>query len=171
MIQNDVRTTAPHEEKATTGQIIWETIIGLTNDERDITRQVLRDITGLSYDLIDDHIKRLETAGKVFKVGKGLIKVVPLYPPERAQSVTALPDGRVKFEIGDDYLVLTPPEARRHGLLFTGFARTFEDIEASNKALIRTIELNDRIRELERTVAALKQPKNEAQLDLLKGAA
>lgn len=155
------------EEKATTGQIVWETIIGLTNEERDITRQVLRDVTGLAYELLDDHIKRLETAGKVFKVGKGLIRIVPLYPPERAQSVTALPDGRVKFEIGDDYLVLTPPEARRHGILFTGFARAFEDIEASNKALIRTVELTDRIRELERTIAALKKPRDDGQMDLL----
>ncbi|MGN8004358.1 hypothetical protein ACTJKQ_14340 [Acidovorax sp. 22279] len=156
-----------NEEKATTGQIIWETIVGLTNDERDISRQVLRDATGLSYEVIDDHIKRLETAGKVFKVGKGLIKVVPLYPPERAQSLTALPDGRVKFEIGDEYLVLTPPEARRHGLLFTGFARTFEDIEGSNKALIRTAELADEVRQLRREIAALKKPKNDAQFDLL----
>lgn len=154
------------EEKATTGQIIWETIVGLTNDERDISRQVLRDATGLSYDVIDDHIKRLETAGKVFKVGKGLIKVMPLYPPERAQSVTALPDGRVKFEIGDEYLVLTPPEARRHGMLFTGFARAFEDIEGSNKALIRTAELAYEVRQLRRELEARKKPKNDAQMEL-----
>lgn len=156
-----------NEEKATTGQLVWETIVGLTNEERSITRQVLREATGLSYEVIDDHIKRLETAGKVFKVGKGLIEIVPMYPPERVQSLTPLPNGKVKWEMGDIYAEFTPPEARRHAMMFTGFARQFEDIEASNKALIRTAELADRIRELERTVAALRKPKNDAQMDLL----
>ncbi|CAN7367265.1 hypothetical protein LJR074_002172 [Acidovorax sp. LjRoot74] len=156
-----------NEEKATTGQLVWETIVGLTNEERSITRQVLREATGLSYEVIDDHIKRLETAGKIFKVGKGLIEIVPKYPPERVQSLTPLPNGKVKWEMGDIYAEFTPPEARRHAMMFTGFARQFEDIESSNKALIRTAELADRIRELERTVAALKKPKNDAQLDLL----
>lgn len=158
-----------NEEKATTGQLVWETIVGLTNEERSITRQVLREVTGLSYEVIDDHIKRLETAGKVFKVGKGLIEIVPMYPPERVQSLTPLPNGKVKWEMGDIYAEFTPPEARRHAMMFTGFARQFEDIEASNKALIRTAELADRIRELERTVAALRKPKNDAQMDLLGG--
>lgn len=159
--------TVPHEEKATTGQIIWETIVGLTNDERSITRQVLRDVTGLSYEVIDDHIKKLENSGRIIKVGKGLIEVVPLYPPERVQSFTPLPNGKVKWEMGDILVEFTPPEARRHAMMFTGFARQFEDIEQSNKALIRTAELADRIRDLERTIAALRKPRDDGQMELL----
>ena len=160
------------EEKATTGQIIWETIVGLTNDERSITRQVLRDATGLSYDVIDDHIKRLETAEKVIKVGKGLIEIKPLYPEERVQSLVALPNGKVKWEMGDLYAEFTPPEIRRHAMLVYGFARQYEDIEGSNKALIRTAEL---AHELRKEVAARKALEAEVrklqergpQLDLL----
>ena len=160
-------THTPKEEKVTTGEIVWETILDLANDERSITRQVLRDVTNLSYEIIDDHIKKLENQGKVVKVGKGLIEVVVQYPPERVQSLTPLPSGKVKWEMGDILVEFTPTEVRRHSMMFAGFARQFEDLELSNKALIRTAELADRIRELERTIAALKQPKDEAQMDLL----
>ena len=105
------------ELKRPVGEIIWETVVGLANDERSISRRVLRDVTGLSYELIDDHIKRLETAGKVIKAGKGLIEVVPIYPPERPQSFTAMPSGIVKWEIGDICVELTPPEMRRHAMM------------------------------------------------------
>nr|WP_296015943.1 hypothetical protein [uncultured Acidovorax sp.] len=52
-------------------------------------------------------------------------------------------------------------------MMFTGFARRFEDLELSNTALIRTAELADRIRELERTVAALRKPRDDGQMDLI----
>lgn len=145
------------EKKRPTGQIIWETIVALSNEERTITRHVLRDVTGLAFPLIDDHVERLVTRGKILKAGQGLIEVVPLYPPERPQSLTVLPSGLVKFEIGDQYLELTPPEARRHGLLFAGFARQFEDVSGSNQALIRTGELTDRIGLVYRELQELRQ--------------
>lgn len=145
------------EPKRPVGAIIWETVVGLANDERSITRRVLQDATGLSYEVIDDHIKRLETAGKVIKAGKGLIEIVPIYPPERPQSLTAMPSGIVKWEIGDICLELTPPEMRRHAMMAVGFARQFEDIEASNKALIRNAELNDELRDVRRELMQLKR--------------
>lgn len=145
------------EPKRPVGAIIWETVVGLANDERSITRRVLQDATGLSYEVIDDHIKRLETAGKVIKAGKGLIEIVPIYPPERPQSLTAMPSGIVKWEIGDSCVELTPPEMRRHAMMAVGFARQFEDIEASNKALIRNAELNDELRDVRRELMQLKR--------------
>ena len=150
-------STTITEEKRPTGQIVWETIVGLANEERSITRQVLRDLTGLAFGIIDDHVERLATHGKVVKAGKGLIQVVPLYPSERPQSLTVLPSGLVKFEIGDQYIELTPPEARRHGLLFAGFARQLDDIHGSNKALIRTGELTNRIGEIQQELLAIKR--------------
>ena len=145
------------ELKRPVGEIIWETVVGLANDERSISRRVLRDVTGLSYELIDDHIKRLETAGKVIKAGKGLIEVVPIYPPERPQSFTAMPSGIVKWEIGDICVELTPPEMRRHAMMAMGFARQFEDIEDSNRALIRSGELTEQIVDIRREVKALRK--------------
>lgn len=149
--------TISTEKKRPTGQIIWETIVGLVNEDRAITRKVLRDITGFGFSIIDDHLNRLETSGKVIKAGSGLIEVLPLYAAERPQSLTVLPSGLVKFEIGDQYVELTPPEARRHGLLFAGFARQFEDISGSNKALIRTGELTGRIENVYRELQELRQ--------------
>lgn len=155
------------QPKRPIGPIIWETILQLENDGRLITRRNLREVTGLSYEQIDESIKRLETQGKVIKAGGGLIEVVPLYPPERVQSVTPLPDGRVKWEMGDVLVEFTPTEIDRHAMLFAGFARRFDDLEMSNKALVRTAELAQEVRQLKRELAALKQPKDLAQMTLL----
>lgn len=158
------------QPKRPIGPIVWETILQMENDGRLISRRNLRDVTGLSYEQIDECIKRLETSGKVIKAGGGLIEVVPLYPPERVQSLIPLPDGRVKWEIADGAEeVFTPSEVRRHAMLFAGFARQFEDLEMSNKALIRTAELALEVRQLRREIAALKQPKDVAQMELLGG--
>ena len=139
------------------GNIVWETILQLENDGRLITRRNLREATGLSYEQIDESIKRLETNGKVIKAGGGLIEVVPVYPAERAQSLTALPDGLMKWEIGDFCIELTPPELRKHAMMLAGFARQYDDIEGSNKALVRNAELNEQLRDVRRELRQLKQ--------------
>lgn len=81
--------------------------------------------------------------------------------------MTPLPDGRVKWEMGDVLVEFTPTEIDRHAMLFAGFARRFDDLEQSNKALLRTAELALELRQVKRELAALKQPKNEAQMTLL----
>lgn len=139
------------------GAIVWETILQLENDGRLITRRNLREVTGLSYEQIDECVKRLEDKGTVIKAGSGLIEVVPQYPAERAQSLTALPDGIVKWEIGDFCIELTPPEIRKHAMMLAGFARQYDDIEGSNKALVRSAELNDQLRDVRRELKQLKQ--------------
>lgn len=148
---------APKLPKRPIGEIIWETVLQMADDCRLITRRNLREVTGLSYDQIDESIKRLEASGKVIKAGAGLIEVVPLYPAERAQSLTALPDGLMKWEIGDFCIELTPPEIRKHAMMLAGFARQFDDIEGSSKALVRNAELNDQLREVRRELRQLKQ--------------
>lgn len=148
---------AARPPKLPIGAIVWETILQLENDGRLITRRNLREVTGLSYEQIDESIKRLETNGKVIKAGGGLIEVVPLYPAERAQSLTALPDGLMKWEIGDFCIELTPPEMRKHAMMLAGFARQYDDIEGSNKALVRNAELNEQLRDVRRELRQLKQ--------------
>ena len=61
------------------------------------------------------------------------------------------------FEIGDQYIELTPPEARRHGLLFAGFARQLDEINDSNKALIRTGELTNWVGQLQQEMQGIKR--------------
>ena len=62
--------------RTASGTLIWEAMVDLANDERSISRQILRDTTGLTMTVIDDHIARLETIGKIIKVGKGLVEIV-----------------------------------------------------------------------------------------------
>lgn len=157
------------------GPIVWETILQMENDGRLITRRNLREATGLSYEQIDECIKRLEASDKVIKAGGGLIEVVPQYNAERAQSLTFMPDGHVKWEMADGAEeIFSPPEAYKHGMLFLAFARKYEDMEQSNKALIRTAELTAEVRELRRRLAAfeaaMRKPENVAQLPLLEAA-
>ena len=50
-----------------TGQVIWDAILDLHNQEQVVTREVLADITGLRMTVIDDHVvghrQPLRTAG------------------------------------------------------------------------------------------------------------
>ena len=153
--------------RSASATLIWETMVDLTNDERSISRQILRAATGLTITVIDDHIARLETIGKIIKVGKGLVEIVREFEKARTPSVTELDSGIVKLEIGDYCLDLVPKEARTVARMLSGYARQFEDIEGSNRALIRTAELADRVRAMEKIIKGLKAPKDDAQMDLL----
>lgn len=156
-MNDTLESIAAPKQRLPIGEIVWETVLQMENDGRLITRRNLREVTGLSYEQIDECIKRLEDKGTVIKAGGGLIEVVPQYPAERAQSLTALPDGIVKWEIGDFCIELTPPEMRKHAMMLAGFARQYDDIEGSNKALVRSAELNEQLRDVRRELRQLKQ--------------
>lgn len=137
--------------------IIWDAITELSNAERCISRQVLRDITGLKITIIDDHVERLDANNKIRRVGGGILEVVEVYPPARPISVTELTNGWVNTEIGDTVLLLQPIEARKYARLLAGYNVQLDEIDRSNHALYRTAELANQVRELRAEIAALKR--------------
>lgn len=107
------------------GPLIWQTIIDLANSNRVASRPILMEITGLTYSVIDDHVKRMIEAGKLRRIANGIFEPIQDQAPDRAVSVTHLPNGNCKLEIGDTCLDLTLREARLIGMATAGVALQF----------------------------------------------
>lgn len=94
------------------GPMIYQTIVDLGNCNRVATRQVLMESLGLNYTIVDDHVKRMIEDGRVRRVAPGIFEAVLEAPEDRAISVTHLPGGGAKVEIGDLCADLTLRELR-----------------------------------------------------------
>ena len=92
----------------TTGQIIWDAITDLHNQEQIVTREVLADITGLRMTVIDDHVGRMVDDSRLRRVRAGVFVPVAQLPPARPVMASIQTDGFVTLEIGDTVLILQP---------------------------------------------------------------
>lgn len=137
-------------------QLVWDAVVDLSNEERHITRKVLCEVTGLKAQIVDDHVERLILHGKLRRLGYGVLEVVEQFPPPRAISKTVLPNGLVKLDIGDTCLDLTPKEARTLAGMFGAETNTLLEIESASHYLVRVAELANQVRELQRSVTALR---------------
>ena len=111
--------------RAPVGPVIYQAIVDLGNSNQIATRQGLVEATGLSYTLIDDAVKRLVDDGRVRRVVNGVFEAVPPAPEERAVSVTHLPGGGCKLEIGDFCADLSMRELRMIAMATAGVSLQF----------------------------------------------
>jgi len=110
--------------RSQSGPTILQTIIDLHNSNRQATRQVLVEETGLSYDIVDDHVKRMSEQGKIRRVLPGVFEPIDQVE-DRAVSVTHMPKGTAKLEIGDLCVELTSRELRMVAMAVGGAALLF----------------------------------------------
>ncbi|NDZ11501.1 hypothetical protein C7T35_01350 [Variovorax sp. WS11] len=115
----------PAPARIPVSSVIYQALVDLHNSNRIASRQVLVDITGLTYSVVDDHVKRMIDDGRVRRVVNGIFEPVPDAPEDRAVSVTHLPGGGVKLEIGDTCIDLTLRETRMVGMATAGVALQF----------------------------------------------
>lgn len=116
---------APPLVRGPVSTVIYQAIVDLTNSNRIVSRQVLVDITGLTYGVIDDHVKRMIEGGRLRRVANGIFEPVLEASEDRAVSITHLPGGLCKLEIGDVCVDLTLREARMVGMATGGVALQF----------------------------------------------
>lgn len=110
---------------ASAGPRLFQLIVDLGNCNRLATRNVLMEESGLPYTIIDDHVKRMIDDGRVRRVSNGVFEAVPPAPEDRAVSVTHLPGGGVKLEIGDICAELSHREARMIAMATAGVTLLF----------------------------------------------
>lgn len=108
-----------------TGQMIFQTIVDLGNSNRIATRQVLVESLGFSYAVVDDHVKRMIEDGRLRRVMSGVFEAVPAGPEDRAISITHLPGGFAKLEIGDVCVELSLREVRMVAMATAGVSLQF----------------------------------------------
>lgn len=104
---------------------ILQAITDLTEHGHQASRRRIAEVTGLRMVTVDDHITRLREQGVIRSLYAGLFELVDT-TPDRAVSVTALPRGQFKVEVGDDVCeALTPRETLALSKLLAGVALAF----------------------------------------------
>lgn len=124
------RPKQPADRAKSTGQVIWDAVVDLYNQEQVVTRQTLQEVTGYKVGLIDDHIKSMIEAEQVKRVKDGVFVPVPRYSPPRPITGSMTTDGFFVLEVGDVVLVLQPKEARMAGALLAGQFAQFANIQS-----------------------------------------
>jgi len=98
---------APHHVEK-----VFDTIREMTNQKGFALRQEIINATGLKHSLVDESIKDLiEDQGRVIKLRSGVCAAKPMFE-EFPSSTTALLDGRLKIENGEQMMTITPLAAR-----------------------------------------------------------
>lgn len=140
-----------NRQKSTHSLMVLDAIQDLHTKEQIVTRETLAAITGLKMSIIDDRISYLIEEGLVYRVQRGVFVPALQHPPARLISKTALPDGTIKIEIGDDHvLTLTPRENRTLGELMASASMQFACIETGHHAATVSAELSAQIRDMRR---------------------
>lgn len=157
MSTNPTTDTAPAQRR--TRDVIWDAIVDLHSKEQVITRDVLREVTGLRLVVIDDHIKRfIEEEESLRRVRSGVFQPVVTPPPARSVSATEIPGGMLKIEVGDDCISLWPREARALGSLLAGHAQEFAALQATYDAGQLSMQVQSQLRDLQAAVRSLMPP-------------
>lgn len=78
----------------------------------DVTREALKSATDLPMSIVDERIRTLIYEERMVRVERGKYEPVVSYHEQRAMSRTILADGRVKYEVGDQVIELSPREDR-----------------------------------------------------------
>lgn len=87
---------SPEANPYLTAQKIWDVLLELHSQEQVITRELLRDLTGLRPQIVDDHVGRMIEKGLLRRLRAGVFALEPQYPAARPISVTVLADGCAK---------------------------------------------------------------------------
>ena len=135
----------------TTKQQILDAVHDLHNTEQMVTREALRELTGLSLTIIDDRLATLVDDGDLIRKSRGVFLPAVLHPPARPISKTVMPDGLVKIEIGDEVLTLTPREDRTLAGVQAGAALQFLGIDTEQSVIQALANLRLKVHELERS--------------------
>lgn len=133
----------------TTKQQILDAVQDMHNAQQMVTREALRELTGLTLTIIDDRLATLVDDGLLIRKSRGVFVPAVIHPPARPISKTVMPDGLVKIEIGDEVLTLTPREDRTLAGVQAGAALQFLAIDTEQSVIQALADLRLKVRELE----------------------
>lgn len=154
----------PTPQRRNVGELVYQTILDLHNAGRIATRNVVKEMTGQSYSVVDDHVKRMLEDGRLRRVAPGVFEPIEEMPESRAIFVGRLPSGMWKLDIGDFCVDLTPSEARALASMLVGTANEMSSLQNAR-------ELADGLAELRRhqVAAAAREKDRDDVLRKLQG--
>lgn len=111
-MQTDQRT--PHR------QVVLNAILELHLQGHPAVMESIQEMTGLARDRINECIKLLKEEELIYSAVRGVYVPAELHPPPRAVSMTMVPGGMTKLEIGDICVDLWPRELQALRFLTSG---------------------------------------------------
>lgn len=150
-----------------TSQVVLDAIMDLHNQEQPVTRESLVDATGMKLTVIDDHVAKFVDDEVIRRIRPGLFVPLEQFPPARSVSVTTLPNGVVKLEIGDECIDLRPREARLVATNLMGHAVQFSNIQAGHEVGIIASDMAASMRRMERELESLRQDAEDRKIELM----
>lgn len=141
---------------------VFQAVRELRAHEQIATRETVAALSGLKLSIVDDRLSTLVDDGRLKRLIRGVYELVEAYPAPRAISKTVLPNGYVKYDIGDDVITLTPKEDRVLASLQRGTAT--EVVETAFEALITPMlaEIEGSLRVMRDAVAEPQAARTDA---------
>lgn len=118
------KTTTPAEPIRKNREIVLQCITDLCEHNQGASRIRIIAITGLKPATVDEQVERLKDDGLIRALYAGVYEPIDTLE-DRAISTTALPRGRMKLEVGDVVLDLTPRECLAIAKQFAGTLLAF----------------------------------------------
>jgi hypothetical protein len=117
-------TTTPTEPIRKNREIVLQCITDLCEHNQGASRVRVVELTGLKMSTVDEQVERLKADGLIRTLYAGVYEPIDQME-DRAISTTALPRGRMKLEIGDLVIDLTPRECLALAKQFAGHLLVF----------------------------------------------
>ena len=133
-------------QEKTNRERVWSTIMELHNQGQIVTRQRVQELSKLTFHVVDGHITNLiEREGLLRRVMNGVFEPVVTFVETRVITVTDLPDGMTKLEIGDEVIQLTPNEVRMLAKRLQGDAQTASNLQMQHDIGYLTHDVQQRM--------------------------
>ena len=114
-----------NQKRETHSEQVLRAIIDLDAHDKRPTRQAIAAITHLAIPRISESINTLFDAGKIKRLYDGVWIPVDT-TPDRVISASPMPQGRLKIELGDEIITLTPRESFELAKLVGGILLAFK---------------------------------------------
>jgi hypothetical protein len=163
------QTHEPAEGKAkplTSTQRVYDAVCELRGLDQIATRETVAELTDLKLQIVDDRLRALVDDGRLKRLLRGVYELVEIFPPPRAMWCGILPDGYVKFELGEHVITMTPREARNSHRALGGFAEDARVIESTRAHLFLATELAAKVEKQEREIKAMRAVLRGAKIDV-----
>lgn len=152
----------------TSTQRVFDAVAELRGLDQIATRETVAELTQLKLTIVDDRLRALVDDGRLKRLLRGIYELVETFPPPRPMWCGILPDGMVKFELGEHVIDMTPKEARSAHRALGGFGEDARVIESTKQHMFLATELAAQVEKLKQEVRALKAHRaDERQLDML----
>lgn len=157
---------AAHNGRKSSRDQVYDAILELSDSETPAKAQDISRVTGLAMPIVYDSIKALKQRGRIYS-DNGAFLVCNEYLETQPVYHTALPNGIIKLEKGDQILELTQREARALAKTMAGFIEQAAVIVMNHRQDEQQAQIRRLHRKIEKMQVELGRFVPPAQMALL----